>query len=59
MWPAISSRFFNANGTYRRVVGSSIDVEILNQDILRFDNDTSPELGLNDGKVLDHYVLGV
>jgi hypothetical protein len=45
--------------TNRRVVGGSINVEILDQDILRFNNDTSPELRLNDGKVLDDYILGI
>jgi hypothetical protein len=59
MLPTISSRPFDANETHRRVVRGSINVEILDKDIFRFDNDTSPELRLNDGKVLDDYILGI
>lgn len=41
------------------VVAGSIDVKVLDDDVLGIDDDTSPELGLDDGKVLDHHVLGI
>jgi len=59
MLPAISSCSVDTNEAHRGVVGRSVNVEILDQDILRFDNDACPELRLDDGKVLDHYILGI
>jgi len=59
MWPERQLDLGNSYETHGRVVAGSIYVEVLNQDILRLDDDTSPELRLDNGKVLDDHILGI